>query len=328
MEQKRLINQLELGYAPLTAFEFATMKDDPLVERALEKASLYAIGQRPVITFENVNPDESEYQLNFEIHQKGNTNVLKCKLPLIQKAVGSTNEDIISVAFNYLDKSIEQYSTPFFNIHGFSLVQESEKERKFLIWFSPEKLLQNWWKGYIECEIEGEFRSFLNYNIHYVGKATKQSILKRLTGHSTFQDILSLESSVTKKQLPANEITILCFEFKENIELRTFGPDSSIKNMVSALQGKNFPNQEKVFLDAEKALIKAMKPAYNKELFNNYPISKDGLYEDNYNAISYTFIDPINLLYEKGNIAGGLSPTGGDSIIILENNEFKLIKYK
>jgi hypothetical protein len=32
-----------------------------------------------------------------------------------------------------------------------------------------------------------------------VGKATNQSILKRLTGHSTFQDILSLEASVNEK---------------------------------------------------------------------------------------------------------------------------------
>ena len=74
MKQKSLINQLELGYAPLTAYEFATMKDDSLVEQALQKASLYVIGQRPVITFENVIPDDSEYQLNFEIHQKGNPN--------------------------------------------------------------------------------------------------------------------------------------------------------------------------------------------------------------------------------------------------------------
>ena len=328
MNRKSLVNQLELAYTPLTAFEFAIMKDDSDVEKALEKASLYVIGQRPVITFENVIPDESEYQLNFEIHQKGNPNILKCKMPLIQEIVGSTYDDIICVAFNNLGKSTKQNGLPFFNIHGFSLCEETEDGREFLIWFSPEKLLQNYYKGYIKCEIVGDFRSFLDYKVHYVGKATKQSILKRLTGHNTFQDILSLESSVTEKQLPANEIVILCFEFRENLQIQTFGPESSLESMVAAFQGEGYPEREKIFLDAEKALIKAMQPAYNKELFNNYPKSKDGLYADNYNAISYSFIDPIRLKYKEGNIVGGFSPFGRDSILILDNKDFKLTKHK
>jgi len=57
MSKKSLHNQLILAYAPLTAYEFASMmKDDPEIEKAMEHASLYAIAQRPVITFENVYP--------------------------------------------------------------------------------------------------------------------------------------------------------------------------------------------------------------------------------------------------------------------------------
>lgn len=52
------------------------MKDDHLVERALEFASLYIIAQRPVITFENVIPDLENHKLNFEIHQKGSETVI------------------------------------------------------------------------------------------------------------------------------------------------------------------------------------------------------------------------------------------------------------
>jgi hypothetical protein len=61
-----------------------------------------------------------------------------------------------------------------------------------------------------------------------------------------------------------------------------------------------------------------MKPIYNKELFSNYPKSEDGLYKDNYDAISYTFIDPIKLVYEQGEIVGGLTHIGGDAILILD----------
>ena len=69
MNQKRLINQIELAYAPLTAFEFANLKDDKEIEKIMENASLYLIGQRAVITFENVQPDFNNFILNFEIHQ-------------------------------------------------------------------------------------------------------------------------------------------------------------------------------------------------------------------------------------------------------------------
>jgi hypothetical protein len=144
---------------------------------------------------------------------------------------------------------------------------------------------------------------------------------------ATFQDILSLEAPVTEKQLPANEIVILPFEFQENLQIQSFGKGAVTKDMVASLLGENYPEQEKIFLDAEKALIKAMQPNYNKELFKNYPVSKDGLYNDNFNAISYTFIDPIVLTYEDGEIRGGLTPIGGDAITILDNREFKLIKH-
>lgn len=328
MNRKSLLNQLELAYAPLTAYEFAVVKDDKAIERALEKASLYIIGQRPVITFENVTIDTTVYQLNFEIHQKGNYNILKCQLSFDQEIFGLVENNIVYVAFNYLDKTVKQASPPFNNIHGFSLVKRKKGGKEFLVWFSPEKLLQNWWKEIIECEIEGDWKSFLHYKVHYVGKATKQSILKRLTGHSTFQDILSLESPVTEKQLPANEIVILPFEFQDNLQIQSFGPEADIKDMVASLLGENYPNQEKVFLDAEKALIKAMQPSYNKEMFDNYPISKDGLYNDHYDAISYTFIDPIVLTYDEGTIRGGVTDIGGDAILILDNNEFKLVRHE
>ncbi|MEK6452095.1 MULTISPECIES: hypothetical protein [unclassified Myroides] len=328
MNRKSLLNQLKLAYAPLTAYEFTVLKNDKAIERALEKASLYIIGQRPVITFENVIPDPTVCQLNFEIHQKGNSNILKCKLRFDQERFGLMDDNVVDVAFNFFDKTIKPVTPPFNNIHGFSLIKHEKEGKEFLMWFSPEKLLQNWMIGIIECDIEGDWKTFLCYKVHYVGKATKQNILKRLKGHSTFQDILSLEVPVTEKQLPANEIVILPFEFQDNLQIQSFGPETDTKDMVALFLGENYLDQEKVFLDAEKALIKAMQPSYNKEMFDNYPVSKDGLYKDKYDAISYTLIDPIVLKYEKGTIRGGLSHIGGDAILILNNNEFKLVRHE
>ncbi len=326
MDRKSIINQLELAYSALTNFEFAIVKDDPIIERALERASLYVIAQRHVLSFENIIPNETDSILEFEIHQRNNPNVLKCKLPYLQKVFDTNGEFPIGIAVNYIDKKKTYDEIPLCGVYGISFIEFNKTEERFLIWFSPEKLLQNYWRSEIECEIEGNIRDFLRYNVHYVGKATKQSILKRLTGHSTLQDIISLEHPFTYNDLPTFEIAILCFEFKDNLEIQSFGDNSNVEDMVAALTGKNRPKQEKIFLDAEKALIKAMKPGYNKEMFNNYPVSKDGLYNDNYDAISYTFMDPITLIYEQGQIEGGTSLMGGDAIIILDNKTVKIIK--
>ena len=69
-----------------------------------------------------------------------------------------------------------------------------------------------------------------------------------------------------------------------------------------------------------------MEPKYNRELFKGYPKSKDGLYNDKYDYISYSFIDPITLKYEKGEIKGLKSYEGGDSIVIKDNKEISLVK--
>jgi hypothetical protein len=326
MKNKSIINQLKIAYGTLTNYEFSIVKNDPSIELALDRASLYIIAQRNVISFENIVPNQKDNLLEFEIHQKNNPNILKCRLPYLQETIGATGEYEIHLALNYIDKKNIQDKPPIGNVYGFSLIEHKNKENRFLIWFSPEKLLENVWNGNVICEIDGNIRDFLKYKVHYVGKATKQSILKRLTGHSTLQDILSLEHPFSYGDLPTHEVAILCFEFQDNIEIKTFGVESDNNDITDALMGKNYPDQEKIFLDAEKALIKAMKPTYNKELFNNYPISKDGLYKDNYDVISYTFIDPITLEYENGSIEGGTSLLGGDSIIISNNETFELIK--
>jgi len=39
-----------------------------------------------------------------------------------------------------------------------------------------------------------------------------------------------------------------------------------------------------------------INPKHNKELFKNYPKSKDGLYNENFDGISYLFKGPISLI--------------------------------
>jgi len=326
LDRKIILNKLELAYAPMSSFEFSHSKEDPYIEYILEEASLYIIAQRPILTFEYVFPHYADHALTFEIHQKGNPNKLICKFPFFQKSLETSSKDTIAIAVDSLDKDTFEPKLPFKNLYGFSVVKQNDGVNKFIKWFSPEKLLQNWWAGLIDCEISGDYSSFLNYKVHYIGKATKQGVLKRLTGHSRFQDILSMENPITYKDLPAHEIAILYFKFNDNIQIQSFGGSSDMDEMKSSLLGENFPSQEKIFLDVEKALINAMGPKYNRELFKGYPKSKDGLYKDNYSYVSYSFVDPITLIYRNGEIRGSRKHDDADSIVIKENKEVSVVK--
>ena len=95
--------------------------------------------------------------------------------------------------------------------------------------------------------------------------------------------------------------------------------------MFNLLLGKNHPEQKTIFLDAEKALVNALQPKY-KEIYKNYPKSKDGLFQHKLDAFSYTFVDPISLLYDQGAIEGGVKFIGGDTIVVENNESVKIIK--
>lgn len=328
MENKVLMNQLSLAYSPLCNYDFTMIKTDPVVQEIIERSSLYIIGQRPEIRFDNVVIHEDTELIEFEIKQVGNPETLKCKVPLIQDNIAKedTKKFYIYLGSNIIDNDFK--SRPINNVHGIKIYRNEYDDDNFLIWLSPEKFLQNYWNDHLIADIEGDIYNFTKYKVHYVGQATKQDVWKRLTGHSKLQDILSLEYPLSYGSLPTHEIVILLYYFKDNMQICTFGEDSSVDEMVNTLMGKNMPEQRTIFLDAEKALIKAMQPNYNDELFINYPKSADGLYSHNYDSISYTFMDPITLVYDRGDIVGGLTSFGGDSIIVQSNETMELLKLK
>lgn len=325
---KNLFNQIRLAYAPLTSFEFAKLKKDADINEAIKLASLYLIAQRPVISFENFVFNTNKLVISFEIHQKENPVYLKCELPLFQENIGLSKTDSYALAFNFFDEKNLRETTVINDVHSFSILKEIEGGDEFKVWFSPEKLLFDWLRRGINCMIQGDYKAFLSYDVHYVGKATKQSILKRLNGHPKLQDVLSLERPRTKGQYTANEVVILMFEFKENLQHEIISEETPPDKVADIILGKNYPSQETIFLEAEKALIKAMQPKYNEVLFGIYPKSDDGLYSEKINNITFTFVDPLTLKYPEGSIMGGLSLWGGDSIKISEGNKIELVKVK
>ncbi len=206
--------------------------------------------------------------LQFEIHQKNNPHFLKVSFPFLQKNITDDDQTGVELHLYFQDKKNKTNVGPFNDLRGIKLYQANN----FLLWFTPEKFLHSYWIGQIFAEIEGKITNFTKYNVHYVGKATDQDIWKRLTGHATLQDILSLENPLTYGALPTEEIALLLFRFQNNLSINTYKPaDNDISDMVATIMGTNQPDQRTIYLDAEKALVKAMQPKYNKEMYRSYP---------------------------------------------------------
>lgn len=308
MAVQRLINFLQLSYTPLSTYDFTIVKDDVIIQEFINSGKLYVIGQRPILTFEKFTLDADNPEdpiLKFEIHQKGVSETLRCKFPLFQAGFDIPRGTSASIAINYTypksEEKRDDYQMPFSSMANFVI---STPDGSFY-WLSPEKLIYHYIRETLKIRIDGDITLFLKYKVHYIGKATEQDIIMRLTGHSHLQDVLALERPFHYETLPTDEIVLLLLSFKENVIMNTFSAgDTDIDLAVKMLIGEISINQDTIYLDAEKALIKALQPKHNKLRYNKYPISKDGLHSLNLDIYTFALNDPITLQYENGEIIG------------------------
>jgi len=170
--------------------------------------------------------------------------------------------------------------------------------------FTPDKLFQNYWKGHVQAFFTGEYSEMLEYNVHYVGKSTEQNICERLSGHSTFQEILTNQVSLSFKNIPSNEIMVLLFRVKDNNTMVTWGDDATSEDISNYLTDYILPSDKTISLDAEKALIKHLQPEYNRILYKSFPNKIDLINQDYHNLILYGLTDPIKLNYKNGELNG------------------------
>jgi hypothetical protein len=195
MSELRLFNVLKLAYTPLSNYDFTVVKDDKIIKNFINEAKLYVIAQRPVLTIEYFQIDDTDPHnkiARFEIHQRGNPEILECELPLFQDAFGIPFGSNTEIAINYIYPkagSLVQEEMPYREMANFVLRTSIEN----YFWFSPEKLIYHYLRNTIKIRISGDITHFMKYHVHYIGKATEQDVVSRLTGHSHLQEVLSME---------------------------------------------------------------------------------------------------------------------------------------
>lgn len=332
MYSKRLFNKLKLSFSPLSNYDYSLLTSQTSLTDILAESHIYMIVQRPCLTFEELYVDPTKKEdpiLRFKICKKGSSEVLECGFPYRRGIFNELFRERMGLSFIPDYEFLEETFTdpPFNHIANFLMFADENGSGS---WFSPEKFLFEYWNEFYESDVKGDISNFLKYKVHYIGKATEEHVIKRLTGHAHLQDILSVEFPLHYGSLPTDEIAILFYEFSDNIHLAMFGPDDDMDEVLfqQMLDG-NLPvvPPKKIYLDAEKALIHALKPKHNKIFYKNYPQSNDGLTQEQLDVYTYTFFDPITLVYAEGEITGNDHFIEADTLLVKKGEPLKILKH-
>lgn len=323
MNRGVLINDIELGFSPMSAFHFGLLIRDKKFYHNVEDSHLYIIAQRKEITFHNFN-FKKNFELNFDIIQEDNPVIIKCRLSLLQKNIYPNIHRRIELRLHDRKNTVDKKSDfPFNGTQAFSIQETDEITGKtnIIVWYTPDKLFQNHWKGNITVDFSTDYKNMLEYNVHYVGKSTEQNICKRLSNHSTFQQILTNENTLSFGNIPSNEIMLLLLRIKDNNSIVSWGKESTSEEISDFINNYNLPSDKSISLDAEKALIKYLQPQYNKVLYKTFPSNDDLINNDFHNTFLYAISDPIILNYNTGIIRGGKFMEDRDYIEIGRNEK-------
>lgn len=303
MTPKSLYSILQFGYAPLSSYDFEMLKNDQEVKEALRNSVIYIIAKRPLIQFVNIEIDNDNRTLNFDLHREDIKEDVKCVFPFDENPeLKFGDEVIIHLGSQTNDPKIT---------HGIKFFNENED---FLFWASPERFLYLSSQELIKLYTSKDTKEFMSFKVLYVGKCTDEHIFKRFEGHHALQRILIEERIINKQYDKSHEFVIIPFEFLDNREITVYGSEN-IEDLVDQIENpKKIIEQKKIALDVEKALIKCLDPRFNKEKFNSYPKSIDGLYKEKLERIVYQIRENILLEYDHGTFVGDLALNKGSFI--------------
>lgn len=284
-------------YPIVSAYEFEFLKEEEEIQALLKPCTIYFILQRPLLTFSNFVSGEGV--ISFEITDDRNTAPLRCKFDPAQNGLCEPDEQLLIEANFY--KKVKPKEQPFDGLAGFRILSA---DRKFLAWFGPQKFLYECIARDLKAEITGDVNDYIDYHVHYIGKAFSQDIWKRLTGHHKMQRILTMEDALNTEQLKAPfEISLLMLDIDGFREMNMFPYNEALLRLEAepilfdiplddeeALVSFNTPlletGSEELTTEVEAMLVNLFRPSYNEVLFENYPHIKNGTRDAGYSEAS------------------------------------------
>ncbi|SEJ51921.1 hypothetical protein SAMN05216201_11040 [Pseudomonas linyingensis] len=275
-------------YPVVSAYEFEFLKSEKEIQALLKPCTIYFILQRPLLYFDNLCVADGK--MTFSITDDSNCPPLECTFIPSENGFCKPDEELL-IDIQFYKKTPDK-AEPFNDVSAFKLCT---LKNVFLGWFSPSKFLYEVLDRRLKANIIGNISDYLDFQVHYIGKAFSQDIWNRLTGHHKMQSILTLEDSLNQRSLRAPlEISLLMldidgydegnifptFEFalQPGIEpiVYTFSNDEDDPRFDEYYEPKLPPRAPELTSEVEAILVSTFKPKYNEVLFENYPDIKAG----------------------------------------------------
>jgi len=275
-------------YPIVSAYEFEFLKSEAEIRDLLRPCTIYFIVQRPLTFINNLYTEKG--LIKFEITDGLGNQPLQCSFDPQENGFSKADENLLVEIQFYKRKP--DMSTPFNDVAGIRLF---DLNRNFLVWLTPQKFLYEYLLGNLKASVNGGISSYIDYEVHYIGKAFSQEIWKRLTGHHKMQSILTLENTLSDKASKASfEISLIMldidgfdecnifprfnFALEENVVpiIHHFTFNEADDRFENYYVPKLDPRDDKLTNEVEAMLINCFKPKYNEIKFDNYPNIKNG----------------------------------------------------
>lgn len=275
-------------YPIVSAYEFEFLKSEAEIQALLKPCTIYFILQRPLLYFKNLRTADGI--ISFEITDDSINPSLECSFIHSENLFCKEDEELLIDVQFY--KKIPDTIEPYNDVAVFKILS---LDGKFLGWFSPNKFLYEYLNQSLKAKIEGNVSNYLDFHVHYIGKAFSQNIWDRLTGHHKMQSILTREESLNQRSLRAPfEISLLMLDIDGYDEANIFpffdfllepGIEPIVHSFSFAENDTSFneyyapklPSRAaELTSEVEALLVSTFKPKYNEILFENYPNIKAG----------------------------------------------------
>lgn len=293
-------------YPVVSAYEFDFLKDEPDVQDFLKPCTLYLILQRPLLTINSLALSESRI-LTFEISDGSSNAPLLFELDPVKNGLGTKKEGV------HMDVQLHKVpsGTSVSDVAGIKFLDD---DGTFIAWMSPQKFIHHYLNGSLEADVTGDPSLYIDYRVHYIGKAFSMDVWERLNPHHKLQSVLIREGSQGANPVtrPSFEISLLMLNingFTEGNFMFSYdfilGPeDKPIPHpLVSEEDFKKFNtprlglNSSELTTEAEAILVRQFKPAYNETLFKNYPDLEKGTRSAGYTKANLVISNSPVILY-------------------------------
>lgn len=313
------LTALRTVYPPISSANAERLAEDPDVEELLRRSDFYMIAGRSEAVFENMFVETNDGILFADVSIRGGERSSGCIQLHELPEVAQRGQPDIFLEMDEQGRGFRVWDKP-----------EGAADREILEWFTPDKLLWDQSRG--RTGING-FEDAINvstFDLLYVGIATRADSFQRLfrQGHRARQRILSNEFQRYPGSRPSDEIFLFMY-YADPLVVQQLDPYTDFKDedLITGFDRK------RIVSDAEKAFVSLLRPEYNIQRFDNYPASKDGLFNGEYDRYGYVIAENIQFRTPHGSFMGGVDRDGminnagdfilveGESVVLFSPNE-------